>query len=91
MPVAGAMYDKFEKPFAMIAETKAGQEAMRSGQGKIKIRMEQEQEEIRNLIRSKKEEIGAHVDRQVEVIKLKDLVNRCIEKSRRYQRLQRRD
>ncbi|GBM54912.1 hypothetical protein AVEN_77822-1 [Araneus ventricosus] len=80
MPVAGAMDDKFEKPFAMIAEIEAGQEVMRSGQGKMKIRMEQEKEEIRNLIRSEKEGMEAHVDCQVEVIKLEDHVNRYIEK-----------
>ncbi|GBO03834.1 hypothetical protein AVEN_106278-1 [Araneus ventricosus] len=79
MPVAGATDDKFEKPFAMIAEIEAGQEAMRSGQGKMKIRMEQEKEEIRNLIRSEKEGMEAHVDCQVEVIKLEDHVNRYIE------------
>ncbi|GBN64521.1 hypothetical protein AVEN_146717-1 [Araneus ventricosus] len=63
------MAEKFE---VLLAEMKAGQEGMEAGQ----VRMEQVQEEMKDLILTGKKEMRSNIENQVEGIKVH--VDECI-------------
>ncbi|GBM22110.1 hypothetical protein AVEN_266472-1 [Araneus ventricosus] len=64
------MDKQFEKLFAMMAEMKAGQEEMRVAQAGLEQKMEARQEEMRSGQEEIKNQIQAHVESQVDEIKI---------------------
>ncbi|GBL92230.1 Transposon Ty3-I Gag-Pol polyprotein [Araneus ventricosus] len=77
-PLTRSMDKQFEKLFAMMEEMKAGQEEMRVAQAGLEQKMEAGQEEMRSGQEEIKNQIQAHVESQVDEIKIH--VDGCIGK-----------